>query len=297
MAEARAAGTIFDLGYQHYTGPRLGRANAIRQLMLYSLKAAFGVGRGPRAGLAPKIVSAIVFIPAVVQVGVASVTGQSVFINYGGYLEFTAFLIALFAASQAPELVVPDRHNGVLALYLSRPLRGTDYALAKLGGIVLAMLALTLIPQLFLFLAKVFIGDSPWAAFTAEYGKLLPILGGTLGTSLYMGSIGLAISSFCSRRAYANAGVIAYFLLLPAATQIFHGIATGDAKRYSVLAHPMWLITGLTNWMFDVQAKGAQLRTAVARAELPGQAYLWALLGVSAFCIAILVFRYRRSEA
>ena len=297
MAEPRAAGTIYDLGYQRYTRRRLGRANAVGQLMLYSLKAAFGVGRGPRAGLVPRIVAVIVFVPAIGQVAVASITGQGGLINYGGYLQFTTFLIALFAAAQAPELVVPDRQEGVLSLYLSRPLRGTDYALAKLGGIVLAMFALTFIPQVFLFTAKVFIGDSPWTAFTAEYGKLLPILGGTLGTALYTGSIGLAISSFSSRRAYANAGVIAYFLLLPAAVAIFHGIATGDAKRYSVLAHPMWLITGFTNWLFAVQARGAQLRTAVARAELPGEAYLAALLGISAVFIAILILRYRRGES
>ena len=296
MAEPRAAGAIYDLGYQRYAGRKLGRANAIWQLVVYSFKAAFGVGRGPRARLAPTIVSVIIFVPAIGQVAVASLTGQAALISYSGYLEFTTFLIALFTAAQAPELVVPDRQNGVLTLYLSRPLRGTDYALAKLGGIVLAMLVLTLTPQLFLFVAKVFISDSPWTAFTAEYGKLLPILGGTLGVSVYTGSIGLGISCLASRRAYANAGVIAYFLLVPAATTIFHNFATGDVKRYSVLAHWGWLITGFSNWLFDIQAKGAQLRSVVARAELPGTAYLWTVLAISACFTTVLILRYRRSE-
>jgi ABC-2 type transport system permease protein len=293
MAETRAAGTIFDLGYQRYGGERLGRANAIWQLLQYSFRAAFGIGRGQRARLVPFIILLIVFIPVIVQIGIAGVTGRVEMINFAQYLEFTAFLVALFTASQAPELVVPDRTHGVLSLYLSRPLRGTDYALAKLAAIVLAMLVLTLVPQLALFIGRVVIPPDAWAAFKLEYTKLLPIIGGTLGTALYMGAIGLAIASFSSRRALANAGIIAYFLLLPAAVSIIHRLSTGEAKRYIVLAHPVWLLTGFTNWLFDIDA---QRRSAIGRAELPGTAYLWTILGVSAFFTALLLWRYRRSE-
>jgi ABC-2 type transport system permease protein len=293
MAETRAAGTIYDLGYQRYAGSRLGRANAIRQLLQYSFRAAFGAGRGQRARLVPFIILLVVFVPVVVQVGIASMTSNVSMINFAQYMEFTAFLVALFTASQAPELIVPDRKHGVLALYLSRPMRGTDYALAKLGAIVLAMLVLTLVPQLTLWGGRVFIPADTWASFRAESGKLLPIVGGTLGTAVYMGSIGLAISSVCSRRAFANAGIIAYFLILPAAVSIIHRLSTGDMKRYVVLAHPVWLLTGFSNWLFDVEA---QRRTAVGRAELPGTTYLIALIGVSAIFTAVLMWRYRRSE-
>ena len=72
MAEARAAGTIYDLGYQTYDGARLGRNHAISNLIRYSFKTAFGLGRGTRAKLLPLLVTAIVFLPAIVQVGVAS---------------------------------------------------------------------------------------------------------------------------------------------------------------------------------------------------------------------------------
>ena len=51
MAEPRAAGTIYDLGYQRYGGQRLGRNNAIANLIRYSFRAAFGIGRGPKAKL------------------------------------------------------------------------------------------------------------------------------------------------------------------------------------------------------------------------------------------------------
>src|SRR5688500_12521504 len=132
MAEARAAGTIYDLGYQTYSGARLGRNHAIATLIRYSFRAAFGLGRGTRAKALPMIVAAIVFPPALFQMGAASITNQPDLVNYAGYLQFTAFSIALFAAAQAPELFVTDKQQGVLALYPSRPITARDYAMSKM---------------------------------------------------------------------------------------------------------------------------------------------------------------------
>src|SRR3954470_22235908 len=128
MAELRAAGAIYDLGYQPYTGVRHGRMHATRSLFKYSLQSAFGLGRGTKAKIMPAIVVAVVYLPAIVQIGLASATGQAGFINYANFLQFTAFLISLFAAAQAPELIVADKQHGTLSLYLSRPLKSWDYA-------------------------------------------------------------------------------------------------------------------------------------------------------------------------
>lgn len=290
----RVAGEIYDLGYQHYDGRRLGRGHAIRTLMLYSFRTAFGLGRGERAKLGPFAVLLAVFMPAIVRVGIAQASGQIAFINYAEHLSFTAVLLALFTASQAPELIVSDRQQGVLSLYLSRPLHATDYALAKLGALTLAMLVMTLGPQLFLFSGKVMIGEQLWPSFTAEWRKLMPILGGTLGTSALFASLGLGLSSLASKRNYATASVIGFYLLLSAATSIFHGIAEGDAKRYAVLAHPVWVMNGFVNWLFDIEARR---RSVVGRADLPGEMYLYVILGVVVAGTAVLLLRYRNRES
>src|SRR5215471_16592024 len=146
------SGALYDLGYQRYTGARLDRANAVRTLFAFSLRTAFGLGRGARSKVIPSIILGVVFIPAIVSVGAASTTGLSALISYSNHLQFTSFLIALFAAAQAPELIVTDRQYGVLTLYLARPLTGVMYALAKLAALVAAMMVLTLGPQLVLFL-------------------------------------------------------------------------------------------------------------------------------------------------
>src|SRR4051794_13328648 len=109
MAEARAAGTIYDLGYQSYAGKRLRRNHALGNLIRYSFSCCFGIGRGPRAQVVPFHVTAIVFLPAIMQVAVASATSRPEFVNYAQQLQFTTFLLALFCATQAPELVVTDK--------------------------------------------------------------------------------------------------------------------------------------------------------------------------------------------
>ena len=294
MAEARTAGAIYDLGYQRYGGVRRGRGSVIRTLLRFSFNTAFGIGRGQRSKTVPFLVCVVVYLPAIIQVAVASASDGMIGINYAQQLQLTAFLLALFAAAQAPELIVSDRQQGVLSLYLSRPLRAMDYAIAKLGALVGAMLVITLGPQLILFLGKIALATSPLTVLKAEYTKLLPILGGTLLTSVFIASIGLLLASFATRRGYATASVIVFFLLAPAVVEMFRSVTSGDVKRYSTLAHPVYLITGFAGWLFDIEAKR---RTAVGRADLPGQAYLWVMLAVSAFCTAMLIRRYRRMEA
>jgi ABC-2 type transport system permease protein len=294
MAETRAAGAIYDLGYQQYRGTRLGRANAFKSLFTFSLRTAFGLGRGARSKIIPFVVLAIVFFPAIAIVFAAATTGLTSAINYAFQLQFTGYLLALFAAAQAPELIVTDRQHGVLSLYLSRPLSGPDYAMAKLTALVGAMLVLTLGPMLVLFIGKIGIATVPWTAFKDEYRKLVPIIGGMLGVSFFMATIGLSLASLASRRAYASAAVIGFFLLTPAISSLTREASTGDVKRYSILLNPLLVITGFSNWLFDIEAKR---RSTIGRADLPGAAYLYVILGVCAVGLSIIWWRYHRSEA
>lgn len=285
--------TIYDLGYQPYDGARHGRGHSIRTLWLFSLRAAFGMDRGEQARRAPIVVTALVFLPALVQVGVASATGMINFISYANYLEFTGIIIALFVASQAPELIVTDKQNGTLALYLSRPIRATDYALAKLAALTTATMVLTVGPQVVLFVARVFLPASPWKAFQEEWAKLFPILGGALLVSLFFAAVALALSSFAVRRAFGSASVIAFFLLTPALASVVQVVATGALRRWSVLLNPVTLISGYSKWLFEIEASR---RSVVGRADLPGQAYFWVIVAVSAVAALVLFSRYRKNE-
>ena len=294
MADTQAAGAIYDLGYQRYTGVRHGRGYAFRTLLLFSFRSAFGLGRGEKAKTVPVLVAAIIYLPALMQIGIASATSMALYLNYADNLEISAFLLALFAASQAPELIVTDRQQGMLSLYLSRPLRGGDYALAKLGGLGGAMLVLTLGPQLMLFAGRVFMNEKPWPTFVREWPRLFPILGGTVMVSLFFAAIGLGLSSRASRRGYASAAVISFFLLMTAMSSMIQAVASGSVKRYAILANPTLLVKGYTSWLFEIEALR---RSAVGRADLPGTVYLGVMVTVTMLAIALLLARYRRGDA
>jgi len=302
----RAAGTIYDLGYQHYEGPRYGRWRVIRTLTAFSFNAAFGKGRGQRAQLVPYIVMALVFLPAIIQIGMASAFGQIELISYARYLPAVTFFLALFTASQAPEVIVADRQYGVLSLYLSRSLSAADYVAAKLIAFTGALLAITLGPQIVLFAGKIMVSAEPWATFTTTYKDLLPIVGGTLITACYMAFVGLALAAFSARRAFASASVIAFFVFMPAVSTIARAIIQNpDDKRYTVLANPFLVITGFANWLWDIQANAKNVprqfgapgaARALAQAGLPNVDYLYVVIGTCVVAIILLGLRYRRTE-
>src|SRR4051794_41953500 len=70
-------GSIYDLGYQGYEGPRLGRRSATVALFWNTLRACFGIGRGGRAKIAPFVLAALALLPAVIAVGIAALAAQA----------------------------------------------------------------------------------------------------------------------------------------------------------------------------------------------------------------------------
>jgi ABC-2 type transport system permease protein len=197
-------------------------------------------------------------------------------------------------------LIVADREFGVLSLYVSRSLRPTDYALAKLAAFLGALLVLTLGPELALFVARLFLSDAPSQAFQANWKSLGPIVGGTTLAAAYIATVALAISSFSTRKAFASASVIAYFVILPALAGISAQFSHGDARRYAVLGNPFQVMTGFANWLFDVQARramGIVGRRPIQIVEpLSGPVYLYVILGTCAVALVALLVRYRKIE-
>jgi ABC-2 type transport system permease protein len=294
----RQAGTIYDLGYQHYKGVRRGRGSAFRTLFEHSFLTAFGVGRGPKASQLPMLVSILVFMPAMIWVAIGGVTNRPDIINYAQHIQFASFFLALFAAGQAAEVLVGDREMGTLSLYLSRSLHTRDYALAKVLALGAAFFVLTFGPQFTMLAGKVLLSETPWIAFKGEYGKLWPMAGGTFLISLYMTAVGMALASFAAKRNVASALVIAFFIILPAVQGLAFQILRGsENQKYTVLINPFLNLGGLMIWLYDVQERrGGPFNRAVARADLPGETYLWMMLGTSLVAIAIVLYRYRKSS-
>jgi ABC-2 type transport system permease protein len=296
-------GSIYDLGYQGYEGPRLGRQAAIRALFWHTVRSCYGIGRGGRAKIAPFVLGALALLPAVVAIGVAALarqageTGEFIEaanpIRYENYHGIVSTLVILFCAVQAPELLGRDQRYGVLPVYFSRALARLDYAVAKVLGLIVSLLLLVVTPYLVLFLGRIFVAPDPVSGITAEVPQLLPLLAQALLTSALLGSIAMAISAFTPRRAYATAGIIAAVLIPSIIVALLSELMQGSVADWVVLLSPSDVLDGTNAVLFDARPESG----AVDRANLEPVAFLAAAaIGVAA-AIGLTIRRYLRISA
>ena len=209
---APGGGVIHDIGYRHYTGPRLGRPGIVRALVWHSLRSSFGIGRGAKAKIIPVIAFVVMCLPAVVNAVSVAQGGHRV-VPYDTYIfQLRVLIMIIFVAAQAPELVSRDLRSHVLPLYFSRPLRRLDYPLAKLTAFILACLALIEIPLLLLYLGTIAQAGGGSAIWDQTKALIPGLLIGLLWAVL-LAAIGLALASLSGRRAYATGSIAIYFFL------------------------------------------------------------------------------------
>jgi len=224
-------GVIHDIGYRRYTGRRLGRAQIVRALYWYSLRSAFGIGRGAKAKIVPVITFVVICLPAIAS-AVAVAQGQGRLVPYDTYVfQLRTVIMIIFIAAQAPELVSRDLRSHVLPLYFCRPLRRMDYPLAKLAAFITACLAMIEIPLLLLYvgtIAQAHGGSAIWHQTKA----LIPGLLVGLMWAVLLASIGLALASLSGRRAYATGAIAIFFFL----TWVLAGILIAVTQRNVVRA-------------------------------------------------------------
>ena len=158
---SQAQGEIYDLGYQHYEGPRGGRIQAVRSLWVNSFRTTLGLGRGARAKILPVLMSLFVVAPPAVFLVLAAVVPVTAQVSHADFYEATAILLLLFSAIIAPELLIPDRRSGVTTLYLVRPLTAFDYVAARWSAFLCVTLAVTLIGQVLVLAGNLLLAEKP----------------------------------------------------------------------------------------------------------------------------------------
>ena len=288
-ARPETTGTIYDIGYRGYDGPRLGRRGAITAIVGAGLRALFGFGRSGRSKILPWGAVALATLPAGVAVAIRVLAGDIIDLySYENYLWETGALMPIFVAAQAPELVVNDMRHRVLPLYFSRPISRLDYVVAKLGALTLALLTLTLLPVLVLFFGRVLAAEDLVAALGDEAGALPGILGNGLLHAIVIGSIGLAICAVAGRRAYAAGAVLALFLIGGVVSGTFQELGSGF-EAIAPFANPLAILDGAREWLFGGRVAGSPVSDAGVPLFLYGLAVV-VLLGVSWLVLAV---RYR----
>lgn len=283
-------GEIYDRGYQHYLGQRLGRRHAIWALITYSIKRAMGIKKSWTAKVIP-----IILYLSVVGV-VIIVIGLEAFIKSAGttvmsYPEYFFFIYAIegaFVATVAPEMLCGDRRENVLSLYFSRSITRLDYILSKLAAISILTMTISVVPAIFLWLFRQLLADKPISALQDNIGDLgRVLLVGSL-IALYLGCGGLVISSFTGRKSIATSIIFVGYVMLEAFTNLLlDAVSSNQAKDILALISPLRLFGEMAGKLFNeynVQDQG--------HAGYPAGVYAGTAIGVVIIGIAIMVWRY-----
>ena len=287
----RAAGNIYDLGYQRYDGPRLGRRHAIWALYRESLRSAFGLGRRAAAKIAPSVLVFIAIAPALLQVLGGILGGDNIEIaRHDEYYQLVTFVLALYVAVIAPDIVGRDQKNRTLALYFTRAISRGDYVLAKFLALTSAMLLVTLVPQLVMFLGNALVAESFGDHLRDDLDQLPPIFGTAVLGSALIASIGSAIAAQTAQRAFATIGIVASFLVTLVLAGVLVETVDSLAGRLAVFISPFALLEGFTVWMFRADLDSDSM---VRTADLHLGYYAAAAVVVTAIGYGLLLRRYR----
>ncbi len=215
---SNSEGQVFDLGYRHYDGPREGRSRARRALFVNGIRTCFGLGRGAWAKVLPILFLVAVMAPAAVLSIMAGLLGEGFadVLDLPGPQDYYAIvspILLIFAAIIAPELLCSDRKNGVINLYLVRPLSSNDYVVSRWLSFFAVSLVFIYVGQVVL-LTGLLMGSEDPLAYARENWEHVPrfLLAG-LAIAAVTTTIPLAAASLTTRRAYASLAVIGLFVV------------------------------------------------------------------------------------
>lgn len=244
-------GAVYDRGYRAYEGARGGRAAGRAALFRASVRRALGLRRPWRQKITAAVLLGIAVVPAIVNVGVAYLTRDTVasdieFITYREYVGVSNALL-VFVALTAPDIMCPDRRQRVLPLLFARPLTGADYVIAKVGAMFAILFAFSFLPQVVLFVGQMLVSEDGALRYARDNAEVLwqvPIAVGAL--SIFYAAIGVAIASLTSRRIIAGASIVGLFLVTSIVAAVLIGpraeSSFGEAPESSI-SPPATVIT------------------------------------------------------
>lgn len=263
-------GELFDLGYQHYDGPREGRARARKAVFFDGFRTTLGLGRGAGAKVLPILLFSAAMAPAVILALIASLSeGQLDLPGHPEYYQIVSVVLLIFAAIIAPELLCPDRRNGVLSLYLVRPLSIGDYVAARWLAFFAITLLLVYSGQLVLLAGLILSASNPAEYIQDNWLDLPRILGAGFLLAAFITTLPLTVAAFTDRRAIAAAFVIGIFIISTATAGALTECheapvrpdgspcepVTGSAAKWLTMIDINGVPTNVNNIIFDVEAE------------------------------------------
>lgn len=294
------SGTVFDIGYQRYTGTREGRDRSRMAIFKDGVRAALGLGRGARPKVLPwffiSVLLAIALVMAIVAGAVNRMGGpgaaeQNDLPSHNDYYGIASVIVFVFASVVAPELLCPDRRQGVINLYLVRPLTGSDYIVSRWSAFLAVMLAAVWAPQAILFLGLSMGDPEPLKYLQAHWLDIVRFLSAGVVMATYTTTLAMLAASFTTRRAYASVFLVGLFVITAPFTVGLSQEIEGTAARWI----SMFDLTMIPVHVNDVIFAEVSEMTEHAPARALGATILTAwCIGATVIPAALLWWRYRK---
>ncbi len=293
-------GTVFDIGYQRYTGPREGRNRARLSIVKDGVRTSLGLGRGTLAKVLPWFFIGVLVFIAVIMALVAGAADRLVgpedaeqlnLPSHSDYYGIASIIFFVFAAVGAPELLCSDRREGVISLYLVRPLTGADYVFSRWFAFFTVMAAVAWLPQTILLIGLCMGDPSPVGYLRDNWLDIPRFLASGIALAAYATTLALLTAAFTTRRAYAAVFLVGLFAITTPFTTGLASEIGGTVGRWI----SMFNLTNIPVHVNDVIFGDASFITRGAPAAefsawvLVGWYMLWILIPASA-----LWMRYRR---
>ncbi|MXZ68500.1 MAG: hypothetical protein F4Z17_05850 [Acidimicrobiia bacterium] len=292
---------IVDRGYRHYDGTRTGRRGAVRAIVREGFRRVMGLRRKAKRKLLPWTLIVVALSSVVILVAITWATTQTpasdeladLVPRYRGYFDFISVVALLFAAYAGAQLLIPDRADGVLNVYFSRPLAVRHYLIGKASAYATVILSFWLVPQVLLHLGLAALSREGFLSYLGQTTDILwqvPLA--ALAYFVLHASLSFLTASFINRVGAAAAAFLIGSLGLNLVALFFQEAAddTPGSRWVALLAteqHPRYV----SDWIFGVHESAEWIP---AQAGFGPGISLAVIVGLAVVSAALVGWRYRR---
>jgi len=291
-------GVVFDLGYVPYEGERRARRGAIATTYRDGIYRVFGIRRRARKKILPWMLVVLALLPAVVFVGFAfllstfSPEADSPFGGHGEYFSITGAIVLLFVALAGPELLIPDRREGVLAIYSSRPLKPDDYIGARAASLLTVVAGFMLVPQVLMYIGFAALSsDGFFSALVDNADEIPKILVTTVVYAVAIAPLVLLISTIASRKAAATGIYLGVLIVGTGLAAALVEATTLPGSRYAALLAVGEHADFVRDWIFGLAVSSDRV---MANAGFDPWVSLGVIAAIAVASSIFVVWRYRR---
>lgn len=248
---------IHDRGYRAYDGEVGGRSSTRKAIVVDGVRRILGLRRKARRKVVPWTLLAIAMLMSGILVGVHFAAGSvdaslaEGLPRYGELFDMFSVIAILFIAVTGPELIAPDRSQGVLSVYFSRPMTVADYLIGKAVAFLSVTSIIYLVPQIALHLGLAALSNDGFGTYLVDNLDVLwKVPAVALAFIAVHGGVLAVIVSHVDRTGFGSAAFLAVIFAGAPLVGVISEASFPGAKYFALLAFDHHART-IRDWLFD----------------------------------------------